>query len=513
MRTSVKRSLSDLLGQAYTTAAARAAAALGGAAPQGVGEETVDFFPQAFADRLDALLPQVGQALIASPPALPAGAPTAAYGRAFDAAAAPLGGLGYYRLGEDGRLYMAAKSEHYQVPLGHRFPGFALLEKARSLGVCNPCHNNTRGYITRLLERRLVMAANGLEDEAALEPVLQSTAPRVLNRVINLQTGSVAVEAAAKMMLARFYRLEAALPPPVHEGKTPVFLVMADAGGGPEGNYHGTCLMTQTLRGLWPELTAKAAQANLYRVVPVTPNSIADFREKIALYNTGPWRTAGFLHEIVLMNYGATLLTKDYLQAAYALCERYETPVLADEIQSGAWVKGLFLSRLWGLRPDFIAIGKGFPGGEYAASKLLTTYEMDTLSQFGALVTNGQEELASLANLIVMEYVLANGDEVARMGALLDAQRAAVAADFPALVSAAQGFGHCFALHFDSVDTAVRFTKTMNARGVDVSAQTYKVHCPPAALFKPPVILGDAGVNCLYGHIRAVLQQLREGNI
>ena len=60
----------------------------------------------------------------------------------------------------DGRLYFAGKSEHYHIPLGHGFPGYALLGKARALGISNATHNNTRGYITRLLERRLIAAAN-----------------------------------------------------------------------------------------------------------------------------------------------------------------------------------------------------------------------------------------------------------------------------------------------------------------------------------------------------------------
>ena len=38
----------------------------------------------------------------------------------------------------------------------------------------------------------------------------------------------------------------------------------------------------------------------------------------------------------------------------------------------------------------------------YPASKILTSAAFDSLSQFGALVTNGQEELASLAYLCLL---------------------------------------------------------------------------------------------------------------
>ncbi len=48
---------------------------------------------------------------------------------------APLSGLGVFRVGEDGRLYLIAQSEHYHTPLGHSFPGYTLLERARQLGI------------------------------------------------------------------------------------------------------------------------------------------------------------------------------------------------------------------------------------------------------------------------------------------------------------------------------------------------------------------------------------------
>ena len=160
------------------------------------------------------------------------------------------------------------------------------------------------------MERELIRHANGLAPENAtgLEAVLSSQEPQVLNRVINLETGSLAVEAGVKMMLRRFYRLEPTDSEPLYYGKTPVFLVVADYEGGPQANYHGTTVITQTMRGLWPELYQRCADQEIYRVVTVRQNDIDDFREKIERYNSGPYQTAGFLHEIVLMNYGGILL-------------------------------------------------------------------------------------------------------------------------------------------------------------------------------------------------------------
>ena len=97
-----------------------------------------------------------------------------------------------------------------------------------------------------------------------------------------------------------------------------------------------------------------------FRVVPVLPNNAADFREKLTAYNRPPYKTAGFLHELVMMNYGAVRLTDAYIREVYALCRETDTPTLCDEIQTGMWYDGLFLFLQYGISPDMAVIGKGF---------------------------------------------------------------------------------------------------------------------------------------------------------
>ena len=108
----------------------------------------------------------------------------------------------------------------------------------------------------------------------------------MLNRVINLETGSLGVEAGVKMMLRRFYCCSPSPETPKYAGKTPVFLVMSDTSGGMAGNYHGTTVLTQTFRGLWNGFYNEIEKAGIYKVVPVKPNDIADFEAKIKEYNT-----------------------------------------------------------------------------------------------------------------------------------------------------------------------------------------------------------------------------------
>jgi 4-aminobutyrate aminotransferase-like enzyme len=475
----VTLSLVELAGEAYVDAVCAARAVLTGEDTetlQRVAREPVALYPAAVHARQLSLLARVGETVCAGLPASAVGATTRAFAAATHREMAPLSAAGPFRVGEDGRLYLIAKSEHYHTPLGHSFPGYRLLETARRLGIPNATHNNTRGHLTRLLEERLLAAANG----AAAGP---------LDGVLNLETGSLAVEAAMKMMLARFFQVQAEAPVPRFHGRIPVMLVMGNDAGGLPANYHGTTVLTQCLRGMWPEVTAALGTQGLLRVCPIRPNAREDLSRAFAEFERPPYKIAGFLHEIVMMNYGARVLEPAFLRHAYSLCAAHDVPTLVDEIQSCLWAPtDGFLFREYGLQPDFVAVGKGFPGGEYPASRLLFRAAYDCLPQFGALVTNGQEEVAALAYLVTMHWARANADRTRAIGDQYEARLHALAADYPAIIMAVPGQRHLTALAFHDLPGARAFVRHMAARGLDVSVQTYKADCPPVVLTKLPLI-------------------------
>lgn len=492
----VHRSLRDLIGGDHAEAVCAARAALTGESVADLRAEAgraVEFLPEGFLQSQHALLARVGTRLCPPVPDTSEGASSRAFNAATRTSAAPLSAMGWYRVGEDGRLYVITKSEHYHAPLGHGFPGFALLDAARRLGIPNATHNSTRGHITRHLERELVRVANGISDgDTAALSALVSSGTGKLNRALNLETGSLAVEAAFKMCLGRFYAHDSGGPAPKYSGRVPVFLVLADDAGRPFGNYHGTTALVQAMRGLWPGLTQQLEDRGVMRVCPVRPNVISDVDEAFAQCerpgSEPPTKIAAFFHEIVMMNYGARVLSREFLRHAYALCARHDVPVVCDEIQSCLWAPGLFLFREWGLMPDFVALGKGFPGGEYAASRVLFGAEYDNLSQFGALVTNGQEEIASLAYLITMAWASANEEPIRRLGDLYAERLSDLVKAHPGLLAAVEGNRHMSALRFHDLAAAQRFARTLNDRGLDISAQTYKADCPPVVLTKLPII-------------------------
>jgi len=516
MSINISRSLTDMAGEKYIRAVCESAAALGFgtyAELEKIANEKVDFFPEAFAKRAEELALRCGEKISGGLDDSFPGAPTDAFKKAFHRESAPLCGFGPVRVGENGRIAFIGKSEHYQASLGHGFPGYKLLVNATKLGITNLTHNNTRGYLTRLLERELIRTANGIApgDDDALEAVLCSTEPHVLNRAVNLETGSLACEAAFKMALARFYKLQKDFPAPKYAGKTPVFVVMADNDGGNTANYHGTTIMTQMLRGLWPELAQLAENSGLFKVVPCPINDVEKFRNIVDRYDTGKCKIALFSHELVLMNYAGIRLTDEFVATAHAVCDARDIPVLVDEIQSCMWSPEIFLFREYKCRPDFVSVGKGFPGGQYPASKILTTAPMDNLNQFGALVTNGQEELASLANLITLEFARANAAETAKLEKFWRAKIAEAVAPYGKLVAEVEGRGLLTSIIFHDRDDADRFSRILSGeKSIDVSVQTYKPDCPKAALLKPPLITSTRSVEFIAARIGEALEETKK---
>jgi acetylornithine/succinyldiaminopimelate/putrescine aminotransferase len=494
--TQVCRSLTDMAGASYVDGACRARAFLTGeplGRLQSLAREPVDLWPSAMQSRLHALLPRVGQRVIEPVQGSARGGSTRAFTAATRLAAAPLAGFGWYRVGEDGRLCVISKSEHYHVALGHSFPGYGLIERARALGIPNATHNNTRGHLTRLLEEELLTAAN--------------SGGGGLDCVLNLETGSLALEAALKLVLARFHpHAEGVAAPPYH-GRVPVILVIGDDDGGLTANYHGTTVLTQTMRGLWPTLSVGLERAGLFRVRAVRPNCSADLERAFREENTGECRVAALFHEIVMMNYGARVLSEAFLQHAYALCREHDAVTVVDEIQSCAWYEGGFLLRPYGIEPDMVALGKGFPGGEYPASRLLFRSRFDVLPQFGALVTNGQEELSSLACLITLTWLRANGAAITANGQLIEQNLRHLSQAFPHVLEGVEGRGHLLGLRFRDLSRGRAFAERLNEAGYDLSVQTYKATCPPVALCKLPIIADDALIEAFTAACREALEK------
>ncbi len=66
--------------------------------------------------------------------------------------------------------------------------------------------------------------------------------------------------------------------------------------------------------------------------------------------------------------------TPDYLRAAQALCRRYGTLFVLDEVQTGMYRTGTFLAaHHYGVEPDMVVLAKALSGGLVPVGAVLST--------------------------------------------------------------------------------------------------------------------------------------------
>jgi ornithine--oxo-acid transaminase len=123
-----------------------------------------------------------------------------------------------------------------------------------------------------------------------------------------------------------------------------------------------------------------------------------------------------------------TLPPPGYLEAAQALCARYGTLLVVDEIQTGLGRTGAwFALDRWGLEPDFVLVGKALSGGYMPVAAMVTRREIfqravGTLERsYVHQSTFGRNRLSMAAGLATLRIIERDGlvERSARMGVLL----------------------------------------------------------------------------------------------
>jgi ornithine--oxo-acid transaminase len=146
---------------------------------------------------------------------------------------------------------------------------------------------------------------------------------------------------------------------------------------------------------------------------------------------------AAYIVEPIQGEAGIRLPAAGYLGAAQALCRRYGTLFVLDEVQTGMYRTGPFLAaHHYGLDPDMVILAKALSGGLVPTAALLTTGEIYA-SVFSSLKRsivhtstfseNGLSMRAGLSTLEVLDRERL-GERCARLGARLrDGLREALA--------------------------------------------------------------------------------------
>ncbi|MCC2101836.1 MAG: aminotransferase class III-fold pyridoxal phosphate-dependent enzyme, partial [Hyphomicrobiales bacterium] len=107
---------------------------------------------------------------------------------------------------------------------------------------------------------------------------------------------------------------------------------------------------------------------------------------------------------------GANMPDPDYLSRAAALCRKYGTLFVADEIQTGLGRTGKFLAvEHWGAEPDMVLLAKSLSGGHVPVGAVLARRKIfeKVFNRMDRAVVHGstfsKNDLAMAAGLATLE--------------------------------------------------------------------------------------------------------------
>ena len=137
-------------------------------------------------------------------------------------------------------------------------------------------------------------------------------------------------------------------------------------------------------------------------------SNLAELETKLATK-----KFAAFVVEPIQSEAGVRVPPDDYLRTAQALCKKYGTLFVLDEVQTGLYRTGPFLAaHHWGLDPDMVVLAKALSGGLVPSGAVLMSNEIyeSVYSSLGRSIIhtstyseNGLAMRAGLATLQVLQ--------------------------------------------------------------------------------------------------------------
>ncbi len=382
-------------------------------------------------------------------------------------------GHGLFYLTEQRRLMLDCTAGHYQMVWGYDNAAMQdALDQAVRAGFVWDNHTNIPQTPVKRLARRLLELANAPGQADPLDTVL-----------LGCCTGSVACSAAMKIQLLVHRQV-------VGGDDAPVMVML-------NGNYHGTDMMAQHLRGMWPQFFRNI------EVATVEPNDAGQLKDVFARYGR---RIAGFWAEPIMMNREAIVVHKEYLDLARRLCDGTGALMAIDEIQTGFWQGGVFAYRQLGQRPDLVITGKGMTAGFHPQAAVIFRSRHDVLAQYDAISTNGSAALPCYAALCCIEMIENAAGSIAAAGDHYYDAMSRLAAEFPAVIQDCRGRRHIAALKFHDRAKALDFHRRCTESGLWVRAHAY--HEGHSTVLTKLGLLADEAVgDFVVDKFRALLKQ------
>lgn len=164
---------------------------------------------------------------------------------------------------------------------------------------------------------------------------------------------------------------------------------------------------------------------------------------------------AGFLYEPIQGEGGIEEIPEEFLKKSFALFKPRHIPTICDEIQSGLYRTGKFLASEWyGLRPDYILLGKSFGGGVAKISAALIAKD-HYVEEFGWLHTStfAEDDWSSSIAKKTLEILQKEESVIVtraqRFAARMQKEVALLQKDFPGIIQRLKGRGFFLGLEFN----------------------------------------------------------------
>lgn len=227
---------------------------------------------------------------------------------------------------------------------------------------------------------------------------------------------------------------------------------------------------------------------------------------------------AAFIAEPVI-GHGVDIPSDDFFPKAQALCRKYGTLFIMDEVQTGFARTGkMFAYQHWGLEPDIVTMAKALSGGYVPCAAFVTTREIHQ-SVFSPLdncvkhsTTFGRNNLAMVAGLASIDVIEREGlvERSAKMGALLKSKLEALKQKH-SYIKEVRGLGLMIAIEFqepkgllqkaawkalkaanNSLFTQMVVTSLMDNYRIITQVTSHEVH---AVKLLPPFIITEAEID------------------
>jgi adenosylmethionine-8-amino-7-oxononanoate aminotransferase len=182
-----------------------------------------------------------------------------------------------------------------------------------------------------------------------LAELLASIAPEKLIKCYRATSGTEALEIAMQLAMA-------------YTGRTKFLSI--------ENSYHGNSIATLSIGASSNKDKIKGLLPNCHKVdLPLTEKTLKKIETHLKQKNV-----AAFIMEPVICNIGVYIPSQEFMAGLNALCKRYNTLLVMDEVATGFWRTGkFFASEHYKIDPDIVCLSKAVTGGYAGLGATLTT--------------------------------------------------------------------------------------------------------------------------------------------